>query len=181
MKFHLPLVLRAALLAAVSLSPLYAVLTWSSGNWNYTDSAWLENGENQVFSQGDDVQFTSSSTQKMVGITEDVSPGLISVTAAGYEFSGSGSIIGSASLEVQSGASLLIENVNAYTGGTTVAEGATLTLGTPGSIGGASTLGTLTGAGQVHVTFTDDSVKSSIQGESWNEFTGNLYVAKGTI
>ncbi len=181
MKFHLPLVLRAALLAAVSLSPLYAVLTWSSGNWNYTDSAWLENGENQVFSQGDDVQFTSSSTQKTVGITEDVSPGLISVTAAGYEFSGTGSIIGSASLEVQSGASLLIENVNAYTGGTTVAEGATLTLGTPGSIGGASTLGTLTGAGQVHVTFTDDSVKSSIQGESWNEFTGNLYVAKGTI
>ena len=127
MKPHLPTLLRAALLLSLFL-PAQAALTWNSGNWNTTDASWLENAAPAVFSNGDDVEFTPAATSTSVLITETVEPGSVLISGSGFVFSGAGSIGGTGGLTLLSGASLVVENANAFTGGTVVNAGASVTI-----------------------------------------------------
>ena len=184
MKIHLPLVLRAMLIAAFTL-PVQALLSWNSGEWNTVDSSWLRNGEPEVFSDGDAVAFTSSAASTDVAISGMVEPASMLVSGSGFVFRGSGSISGTGTLTLESGASLSVQNANAFSGGTQVAEQSSLTLGVYDGVGTASSgelaLGTISGAGRVVVAFQDVSTMASIQGSSLADFSGTLYVERGNI
>ena len=184
MKLRLPIVLRLCLLISQAL-PAAAALTWSGGDWNYTDPSWLDSGASMVFSPGDSVEFTTAAAEKLVTITEAVEPGSIVVSASGYQFTGSGTITGSGALSIQQGGSLLISISNSFTGGTQVEEGASLRLALYDSVGTPSTseraLGSISGAGTVEISFLNEGTQASIQGNSWAGFTGDLYVEQGTI
>ena len=184
MKIHLPLVLRAMLIAAFSL-PVQAVLSWNSGEWNTVDSSWLRNGEPEVFSDGDAVAFTSSAASTDVAISGMVEPSSMLVSGSGFVFSGSGIISGTGALTLESGASLSVQNANAFSGGTQVAEQSRLTLGVYDGVGTVSSgelaLGSISGAGRVVVAFQDVSTMASIQGSSLADFSGTLHVEQGNI
>lgn len=184
MKPHLPTLLRAALLLSLFL-PAQAALTWNSGNWNTTDASWLENAEPAVFSNGDDVEFTSAAASTAVLITETVEPGSVLVSGSGFVFSGAGSIGGSGGLTLLSGASLVVENSNAFTGGTVVNEGATVTINQYDSLGTNNAIGTsfgpVSGAGQLVVNLASASTPASIFRENLADFTGTLYVQRGDV
>lgn len=184
MKIHLPLVLRALLLACYTYS-LQAELVWNSGTWNGSDASWLENGMPAVFSNGDSVIFTSAGTDKLVNITEVVEPAAVTVSGMDYVFSGSGGIAGEATLTISSGASLSIENTNTFTGGTLVGDSAQLTLSTYNGVGsenpGELAIGNINGAGTVIVSLQAADTMASIQGASLESFTGILYIAQGNV
>ncbi len=184
MKVHLPLLLRSLLLIVLAL-PAKSVLTWNSGSWNSTDASWLLNGEPAVFSQGDAVAFTSSASDKQVNITEQVEPASITVSGSGFSFSGNGSISGDTSLSMETGTSLTIANANGFSGGTTLADSAMLTLQAYNGVGSASSgelaLGSISGTGLVVVSLQDASSKASIQGNSMESFTGTLHIAQGNV
>lgn len=184
MKPHLPTLLRAALLLSLFL-PAQAALTWNSGNWNTTDASWLENAAPAVFSNGDDVEFTSAAASTSVLITEAVEPGSVLVSGSGFVFSGAGSIGGSGGLTLLSGASLVVENANAFTGGTMVNEGASVTINQYDSLGTNNAVGTsfgpVSGAGQLVVNLASASTPASIFRENLAEFTGTLYVQRGNV
>lgn len=184
MKPHLPTLLRAALLLSLFV-PIEAALTWNSGSWNTTDASWLENGAPAVFSNGDDVEFNSAAEATAVTITEAVAPGSILVSGSGFVFSGPGSIGGAGGLTLVSGASLVVQNANAFTGGTVIQEGATLTINQYNSLGTNNAAGTsfgpVSGAGQLVVNLADASTPASIFGENLTDFTGVLYVQRGNV
>lgn len=184
MKPHLPHLLRSALLLSLVL-PTQAVLTWNSGNWNTTDSAWLENGAPAIFINGDDVEFTSTAASTTVTITETVDPGSMLVSGGGFIFSGAGNISGMGGLSLVSGASLVVENANTFTGGTVVNEGAILTINQYNSLGTNNAVGTsfgpVSGAGQLVVNLANASTPASIFGENLADFTGTLYVQRGNV
>lgn len=184
MKIHLPLVLRALLLACFSYS-LQAELVWNSGNWNATDASWLENGQPAVFTNGDTVIFSSVGIDKQVNITEIVEPVSVTVSGPDYVFAGSGGIAGVAQLSILSGASLSIENANTFTGGTLVDDAAQLTLSTYNGVGsvnsGELALGSINGGGSVIIYLQTEDTQASIQGTSLESFTGTLYIAQGNV
>ena len=184
MKIHLPLVLRAMLIAAISL-PVQAVLTWNSGEWNMVDSSWMLDGESAVFSNGDAVAFTSAASSTEVTISGLVEPSSMLVSGSGFVFSGSGSISGTGTLTLENGASLSVQNANTFSGGTHVAAQARLTLGVYDGVGTVSSgelaLGNISGDGRVVIALQDASTMASIQGSSLAEFTGTLYLEQGYI
>ena len=184
MKPHLPILLRSALLLSFFV-PIEAALTWNSGSWNTTDSSWLENGAPAVFSNGDDVAFTAAASSTAVSITEAVAPGSIEVSGSGFVFSGPGSIGGAGGLTLVSGASLVVQNINTFTGGTEIQEGATLTINQYNSLGTNNAAGTsfgpVSGAGQLVVNLASASTPASIFGENLTDFTGVLYVQRGNV
>jgi len=184
MKPHLPTLLRAALLLSLFL-PAQAALTWNSGDWNTTDASWLENAAPAVFSNGDDVEFTPAATSTSVLITETVEPGSVLISGSGFVFSGAGSIDGSGGLTLLSGASLVVENANAFTGGTVVNAGASVTINQYDSLGTNNAVGTsfgpVSGAGQLVVNLADASTPASIFRENLADFTGTLYVQRGNV
>lgn len=184
MKPHLPTLLRAALLLSLFL-PAQAALTWNSGNWNTTDASWLENDAPAVFSDGDDVEFTAAAASTAVTITEVVAPGSILVSGSGFVFSGSGTIGGAGGLTLSTGASLVVQNANTYTGGTVIQEGASLTINQYNSLGTNNAVGTsfgpVNGAGQLVVNLASASTPASIFGENLTDFTGTLYVQQGNV
>ena len=184
MKIHLPLVLRAILIAAFSL-PVQAVLSWNSGEWNTVDSSWLRNGESAVFSNGDAVAFTSAAASAEVNISGLVEPSSMLVSGSGFVFRGSGSISGTGTLTLGNGASLSVQNANTFSGGTHVAAQARLTLGVYDGVGTVSSgelaLGNISGDGRVVIALQDASTMASIQGSSLADFTGTLYLEQGYI
>lgn len=184
MKPHLPTLLRAAVLLSLFL-PVHAALTWDSGNWNTTDASWLENGVPTAFSNGAEVEFTSSAASATVTITENVEPASMLVTGSGYVFTGSGSISGSGGLSLAEGASLEVQQANAFTGGTALAEGSALTMKMFNSLGTGNAegyaLGTVRGAGQLQISLESATTPASIQGDSLEAFTGELYVQQGKV
>lgn len=184
MKPHLPTLLRAALLLSIVL-PIQAALTWNSGNWNTTDASWLENDVPAVFSNGDDVEFTAAAASAAVTITEAVEPDSVLVSGSGFVFSGPGSIGGTCGLTLASGATLEVRNANAFTGGTEIQEGATLTINQYNSLGTNNAAGTsfgpVSGGGQLVVYLANASTPASIFGENLTDFTGTLYVKRGNV
>ena len=184
MKLRLPYILRCALLAAF-IFPAQAALTWNSGSWNTTDASWLQDGAPAVFSQDDAVEFTNDAAGFQVTITEMVAPSSVLVSGQGYIFEGSGSISGETSLVLESGAGLHVQNSNAFTGGTIVNDGATLTLSQYDSIGsvnaGERALGMLSGGGVVNLLLENASTLVSIAGQSSEAFTGVLRISRGNL
>lgn len=184
MKLHLPYMLRCALLASLVL-PVQAALLWNSGNWNTTDTSWLDNGNAAVFSQGAEVEFTAAATDKTVNITETVEPGSMVVSSSGYVFTGSGNISGAGALQLSEGAGLRVDNANAFTGGAVVNEGAQLTLTRYDSVGtvsaGESALGALSGGGMLELLLESPSASASVNGTSLQDFTGVVRISQGNL
>ena len=184
MKIHLPYLLRVLLLAGFVM-PAQAELTWKSGDWNEIDSSWNLNGQPAVFSNGDAVLFASDAADTMVNITSSVVPSSMVVSGSGFVFAGNGSIMGEGSLSLLSGATLSVQNANAFTGGTVVSAGAALTLGLYDAVGSASagelSLGQLSGSGLVIISLQSPSSLASIQGNTMADFTGVLRVEQGNV
>lgn len=184
MKIHLPLFLHRILLASLFL-PVHASLEWNSGNWNTSDSSWVENGNPAVFTNGDSVVFSNLAVGKSVTITETVEPAAMEVSGSGYIFTGSGSISGAGRLTLAGGGSLSVQNGNTFSGGTEVAAGASLTLQAYNGVGtvnaGEYAMGMVSGAGAVIIHLADAGNPVSIQGDSWQDFTGVLTVQRGTL
>ncbi len=172
------------LLAAMS-QPSFSVLTWNSGNWNSTETSWLDGDIPAIFTDGDAVEFTSAAVDKTVIITAQVLPSEITVNAPGYVFDGTGNIGGSTSLILQPESTLAVNNANSFTGGTTVGAGAMLRLAMFNAVGSVnaaeSALGVISGSGVLELGFLNASTMASIQGNSLSDFTGILYVEQGNI
>ena len=138
-----------------------------------------------VFSQGDDVEFTAQAANRLVTITTAVEPGSMLVNAPDYVFTGTGSIGGDTSLILSSGAGLLIENGNTFSGGTVVESGAELTLvrydGASSVNSGEYALGLMSGGGAVTLQLDSAASEASISGSSWQGFDGVLRISQGNL
>ena len=130
--------------AALTLTPPRN-LVWVGGNtddnWEFSELNFSLSGAPTTFNTGDDVTFDDTSANTSVTLTNSVISTLVTVDSAnGYNFSGTGKITGFGQLVDMGTGTLVIGNLNDYTGGTTVSNGATLQLGT-----GAGTSGSLAG------------------------------------
>lgn len=185
MKTHLPACLRALVLAIASAPAASAALTWNSGNWNTTDSSWLDTGVPAIFENGDSVEFTDIAADRNVNITGVVEPSSVVVSGSGYVFSGAGSIGGSTSLELLAGASLTVANSNTFTGGSSLASGSSLRLTQFDSLGTADAsqraLGSVAGSGQLVLALETPSTAAAIVGNSLATFNGILTIEQGNL
>jgi autotransporter-associated beta strand protein len=113
---------------ALTLQPV-SNLIWQGANpntnWDLTTANWTNSaGSFVVFNSGDNVTFNNSSTNQVVTLVGSLAPTLISDNSgSSYFFTGSGSIVGSASLLMSGSGMLTISNANSYTGGTTISNG----------------------------------------------------------
>ncbi len=184
MKIHLSHWLRRLLVASL-FTPVTAALTWRSGNWNTTDAAWLSDGVPEVFSNGDAVEFTADAENMTVQITETVEPASMLVNAPGFVFSGAGSVTGAGVLTLAGGATLTVQNANAFTGGTVVEAGALLVLNQFNSVGSSNTgnyaAGSVSGSGTVEISLASESSQAAIMGTDWQNMNGVLYVRQGSV
>ncbi len=184
MKIHLSPWLRRLLVASL-FTPVTAALTWRSGDWNTSDASWSSDGEPEVFSNGDAVEFTANAESKIVHITETVEPASMLVNAAGFVFSGAGSVAGGGVLTLVSGATLAVQNENTFTGGTVVEDGALLVLNQFSSVGSSNTnnyaIGAVSGGGTVEISLAAASTQAAILGTDWQNMNGVLYVRQGSI
>jgi autotransporter-associated beta strand protein len=95
-------------------------------NWS-TDTAntnWLDGAVASSYADGDVVNFTDSGVGAVIIDGGGVAPGgtNISNTSGTYSFTG-GALGGAGALTKTGGGSVLMENVNTYTGGTSVSDG----------------------------------------------------------
>jgi len=176
-------------------------LTWSgttSGVWDVAATANWNAGADQFFNL-DGVTFGSTPSTFNVAIPANVLPSSVTFNAAGntYTFTGAGGIVGSAPINVNSGTVVLDNAGNNFSGTVTVANGATLQIGsgsanqarlpigeTPyvinGSLiinessGGETINGPLTGSGGVTV----QSSQLTLTGDN-SGFTGAIVAADG--
>ncbi|MGA9875288.1 MAG: hypothetical protein WBQ21_05710, partial [Solirubrobacteraceae bacterium] len=111
--------------------------------WDYTDLNFTNSsGSPQAFIDGDDVIFDDTSANTAVSLTNSLVPTLVTVNASqSYTFSdgsgvGNGKLTGFGQLVDAGTGTLTIDNNDDYTGGTTVGNGATLSIGdgTAGSV-----------------------------------------------
>ena len=106
-----------------------ADVVWDGG----TDGIWdLANAENFVldgnkdfFVSGDNVTFNDAATNTAINIVGEVKPASVTFDNSEKNFTvdGEGSIIGDGSLTKKGSGSVTINNVNKYTGGTTIEDG----------------------------------------------------------
>ena len=140
---------------------------WSGGNnWQLFNA-----GTPTDFLPGDAVLFSDSATTTAVSISgSNVAPTSVTFnnSVLNYTLSGSKGIVGAATLTKSGGASLLISNSNAYTGGTIVAGGL-LQLGAQSAIpdntaitvsGGTLDLGGFTKTTSAAVSFAGGTVQN---------------------
>ncbi len=117
-------------------------LQWTGGTNSVWDTGASQNwlnvsaGSADFFYTGDNVTFNDTpGTATTVNISGAVQPGSINVSATGdYTFSGTGSIIGTTSLQIAGPGALTINTSNTYSGGT-IFNGGTLNLGHPSALG----------------------------------------------
>jgi autotransporter-associated beta strand protein len=105
-----------------------ATLVWKNSidsKWdNNTTSNWLVTNAPRTFLSNDSVLFNDSASAKSVIINESVQPATITVEASSnYSFSGTGSIVGSASLLKNGTGNLIITTQNSYMGKTLINNG----------------------------------------------------------
>ena len=105
-------------------------LVWQGGNpnnvWDLgTTPNWFNSANAfTVFNAGDNVTFNDNSGNTTVTLVGNLAPTSVTEQAGqDYILSGSGSIVGPASLVMAGGGDLTISNVNTYTGGTTIESG----------------------------------------------------------
>jgi len=119
-------------------------LTWvgdgsGAGLWNIGgDADWLDNDTKSVFHNGDNTTFDDTSGNPTVSLSGVLSPGSVTVNSVNnsYTFTGAGSIGGSATLADNNSGTLTVLTVNSYSGGTTIAGGATVNVGN-GTVAGS--------------------------------------------
>jgi fibronectin-binding autotransporter adhesin len=135
---------------SIDLNYVQAGILWTgavSGAWTQasTPNNWVVDdgtGANPTnFLQGDLVRFASAYPPSQVpstftvalgnGTETTLAPSSVTVSSGAYEFVGSAGIVGALTTMTVSGGSLIIANTgaNTYGGGTTIALGATLTIG----------------------------------------------------
>ncbi len=165
-------------------------LTW---NVDGEDNTWavstLQNwtGGDQRFSNGDTVTFAG--TGENITILGTVTPAAMTVSGTGYTFLGSGSIAGdSTTLTVSDGGQATLSTVNTFKGGTTIAEGGSLTitnnraLGTFGTETNATVLGSVSGGGTLELDFSSASSRdATIKGDALANFTGTLLLTNADV
>ena len=105
-------------------------VVWDGGTDGIWDLANTENfktggGESELFVTGDDVTFNDNATNTDVVVVGELAPGSVTFdnTAKDFTLSGSGSIVGTATLTKKGTGRLTIGNVNKYTGGTIIEGG----------------------------------------------------------
>ncbi|MCX7045484.1 MAG: autotransporter-associated beta strand repeat-containing protein, partial [Candidatus Sumerlaeota bacterium] len=113
-----------------------ANLVWNNGaltgKWNLNTDA---NFTGNKFMNLDNVTFTDTAAGP-VTLEGALLPGSVLVnSAAGYTFTGAGSISGLTGLTKSGASALIVNNANTYTGATTINEG-TLTISGAGNLGG---------------------------------------------
>ena len=131
-------------------------LTWDGGTdgiWDFADTKnfKLGDGQSDVFVTGDDVVFNDQGTITDIKVEGELTPNSVTFTnnTKDYTLSGTGSIIGNATLNINGEGQVAVNNVNSITGGVNLNKG-TLTVGTL-----ANNIGTEQGAlGPVANTIT---------------------------
>lgn len=151
-------------------------LVWqggSDGNWDFNETNFTDqSGALAYFTNGDDVTFNDSSSETSVNVTNDVTATLITVNSTlGYTISGPGKITGFSELVDAGPGELTIGNLNDYTGGTILSNGATLNLGT-GSGNGGTVAGIVDIATNATLNYNYDSLSASDTDPIYNGFAG---------
>ncbi|MBQ4613417.1 MAG: autotransporter-associated beta strand repeat-containing protein [Akkermansia sp.] len=169
-------------------------LVWNTGgasdDWAAGGAAnWTSGGAAEQFLNGDSVTFAG--TGETITISGTVSPAAMTVTGTGYVFEGTGAIGGTCALTVAGGAEATISTVNTFTGGTTIAEGATLTitkakaLSTFNNMTNETVLGKVSGAGTLVINLDSETREAVAKGSGENAnmggFTGIVDVQRGTF
>ena len=98
----------------------------ASNIWNFasTENFLNDNGDNDIFVQGDDVTFNDDASEFNVNLTGDLPADTITVdNTKSYSFSGSGAITGNATLIKKNTGKLTISTDNTYTGGNHILGG----------------------------------------------------------
>ncbi len=180
----------------VSLSGNLDDLVWETAD---TDNVWASGGgtnwtsagagADQQFYNGDTVAFNDAG--EVISIAGTVTPAAITISGTGYVFEGTGSIGGAGALTVAAGAEATISTVNTFTGGTTIAEGATLTitkakaLSTFNNMDNETVLGKVSGAGTLVINLDSAASEAVAKGADENAnmggFTGIVDVQRGTF
>jgi autotransporter-associated beta strand protein len=168
-----------------------------AGLWNVnSDADWLNASTASVFHDTDNTVFNDNSANQTVKLVGVLSPGSITVNGTkSYTFTNTGSINGTTALTDNSSGTLTVLTANAYTGGTTIASGATMNVGNgtvTGSLGsgpvvnngtltynlpaGSQTQGAVSGSGTLTVTGTGTVVLNGA-----DTLTGTTTIASGTL
>lgn len=121
-----------------------APLVWSAAentSWDITSINWLLLGAPSLFKQGDAVQFDDTAASPGVTLALPLTPSsvLVSNSALGYVFFGSGGLGGSMSLIKDGNGSLTLNTANSFTGDVTIKGGTVVA-------GHATAFGATTGA-----------------------------------
>jgi autotransporter-associated beta strand protein len=184
-------------------------LVWTGGKPDTTwdantgsNSNWLSGVQPVAFTNSDTVTFNSvGSTNPIVSLSGALQPAGVTVdtSANNYTFAGLGSIAGTTGLKKLSTGTLLVQNVNSYSGGTVISNGTiqlgidnaipgtgtgTLDLYAPGTIdlnSFADTVAGLTGNGTVDVLSGGTSTLSVGNNNVSSTFSGVLKNTSGTL
>ncbi|MBR3472981.1 MAG: autotransporter-associated beta strand repeat-containing protein [Prevotella sp.] len=118
-------------------------IVWDGGADGVWDFANTENfkslsGESYVFVSGDNVTFNDDASATTINVTGELTPGSVTFNnnAKDFTLTGSGSIVGDASLTKRGQGTVTINNVNMFTGGTTIESG-TITVASLANADGA--------------------------------------------
>ena len=156
-------------------------LVWQGGlggnAWDVNTTAnWLNNGNRDVFLNGDSVIFNATgAANAQVNLVGPLAPGQAIVDAVtDYTFQGSGKLTGLASLIKRGSGTLTVLTDNDYTGPTTI-EAGTLQVGN-GTTGGSLGTGAISNQASLVYRLPDErTVTSAIRG------SGSLTVQSGTV
>jgi autotransporter-associated beta strand protein len=139
----------------------------NGGAWDLTNTVNFTNsvGASEEFTNGDIVTFNDSSLNQSVSINAtNLIPTLTRVVGTmSYTFGGSGQLTGFGQLVDGSSGTLTIGNANSYSGGTTISNGATLTLGTgSGAIGSVGGTVTINSGGTLNYSYAGSGTADSL-------------------
>lgn len=150
-------------LSVISSSTIESWVGNVNNNWDIvTTPNWIINGSAATYADGNNVLFNDAASNASVNITATVQPKSVTVNnnVLGYSFSGS-SISSTGSVTKLGSGSLIINNANSYSGGTTLSAG-TLDIDNNGALGtGLFTVngGTIDNNGAGLVTLTNNNAQ----------------------
>jgi len=201
---HLNALLERGKTATVSVSDTGLVSVTIGGTastdvyslaWNVDgeDDTWavstLQNwtGGDQRFSNGDSVEF--GGTGETITILGTVTPAAMTVSGTGYTFLGTGAIAGDTTrLTISDNGQATLSTANTFKGGTSIGDGAHLTitnnraLGTFGDNTNATVLGSVSGGGTLELDFTTATSRdATITGDALANFTGTLLLTNADV
>jgi autotransporter-associated beta strand protein len=172
-------ILTTAPNAVLTLTPPHN-LVWQGGSdsiWNLTEANFTnQSGVAEIFSNGDNVTFDNTSGNTIVNVTNTLySTEATFNSSQAYTLTGAGKITGFSQIAVGGTGIVTIGNNNDYTGGTTISNGATLTLGT--GTGNNGTLGgviTVNSGGILNYNYNNPSTQGT-------DPINNAFAGSGTV